>query len=75
MKNNNKKPFFYQSRNGTEFSCKAADFSYLIEVKRKPENLNSFMTDIAEMAAMHALEVRPTLNEFSGYDCLHFAIK
>jgi len=69
---NNTQPFSWSSRNGSQFYCDRKDFGSKIFVSCSPEKKERLSQDIAEMIAMHALEIWPTLNGFSGYDCLNF---
>ena len=69
----NKKPFSYLSRYGTYFSSNTCDFSYGVNVSDKPHE-ELFISDVAEMIGFHAVNIRPELNGFSGYDCIKFRI-
>lgn len=68
------KKFSYTSRSGTKFRCESAHFNSEIVVSGAPYNPEKFAADVAEMIAIHALEVWPTLNGFSGYDNLTFRL-
>ena len=77
-KANNAKPFEFHTNDGVIFTSPRSDFQGGINVKGLPvnvqtdENLNRLMVAVAEMVAYHRGEVWPTLNGFSGYDCLRF---
>ena len=77
-KANNEKPFEYHTNDGVVFKCDRSDFRSVIEVNgfacniSQPRNLNAAMRAVSEMIAYHRSEVWPTLNGFSGYDCINF---
>lgn len=66
MKTNNS--FYYHSHYGTVFESNL-DLSYPLVITR-PDYVSEeqFVADCIEMGAMHALNTRPTLNVFAGYD-------
>lgn len=71
----NKKPFQYIGHCGTEFTCDNCELSKPILVKSyasSPNQLNFLLRDVAEMTGWHAVNIRPELNGFSGYDCIEF---
>jgi hypothetical protein len=68
--------FEHISGNGTKFKSTRCDFrDGCVVVKRKGIIQALFAQDIAEMAGYHALNIRPDLNGFSGYDTIHFEIR
>lgn len=75
---NNEKPFVYHTSDGVVFTCERADLTKPIQVKGlainldAEGNLSNALRAVAEMAAFHRAEVWPTLNGFSGYDCIKF---
>ena len=78
-KENNAKPFVYETSDRVRFECAKSDFSAPIQVKGLPlgldrgdHNLSAAISAVAEMIAYHKGEVWPTLNGFGGYDCLTF---
>jgi hypothetical protein len=77
-KENNEKPFEYHTNDGVIFTSDRCDFSSGVKVKgfacniSQPHNLHAALRAVAEMIAYHRAEVWPTLNGFSGYDCIHF---
>lgn len=73
-------PYTYTSRNGTTFRS-TRGLGGGVTIKRvKRVGLRArvktsvreglFIADCMEFAAMHAIQVHPTLNGFQGYDCL-----
>lgn len=72
----NDKPFGHISANGTEFKAERCDFAGGCTVLRRTGlSQELLLQDVAEMAAYHALHIRPDLNGFSGYDTIRFVIK
>jgi len=74
----NNKPFQYLAHCGTEFRCAKCDFSapiYYHQYASSPCAVEFLMNDIAEMIGYHAVNIRPELNGFAGYDCLKFERK
>lgn len=67
----NKKPFQYRSHFGTVFNCPTCDLSKPIVITDAPA-FDLLLRDVAEMAGWHAVNIRPELNGFAGYDCLTF---
>ncbi len=67
--------FHYRASNGTEFSCEKENLGKTVIVKR-PEGIKekNFIADIAEMAAYHAMNVRPILDSFAGYDTIRYEV-
>lgn len=81
----NKNKFEYHSSKGTIFVCDTCDFSTPITVYAHYDSFVKegvrFLTvsklvlpDIAEMIGYHAVNIRPELNGFQGYDCLRFDV-
>lgn len=81
----NKNKFEYHSSKGTYFECDTCDFSTPITVYAhydsfvkegvRFESLSKLLfPDVAEMIGYHAVNIRPELNGFQGYDCLRFDI-
>lgn len=69
----NKKPYVYEARNGTKFTCSRSDLADKVKYSNDIIiTIDQLMTDVAEMAAMHAMFTRPELNGFAGYDTLRF---
>lgn len=81
----NNKRFEYAAKN-TWFTCKSCDFSHPIKVYTSLNYVpvkneqginylpNNVLNDVAEMIGYHAVNIRPELNGFAGYDCLRFEI-
>ena len=68
----NEKPFSYICRFGTQFTCPRCDFDAPVKVITPPKNIKQRMSDVAEMIGYHAVNIRPELNGFRGYDCIEF---
>ncbi len=74
----NNKPFTHICRLGTVFHCEKCDLSRKIYYSGAPDGCHSklkmeaFGKDVAEMIGYHAVNIRPELNGFAGYDCLVF---
>jgi methyl coenzyme M reductase subunit D len=69
----NEKPYVYESSNGTKFTCTRSDLADKIKYGNEEIiTIEQLMTDVAEMAAMHAMFTHPELNGFAGYDTLRF---
>lgn len=71
------KAFQYISNHGTIFECSKCDFSTPIVVfgNASTKNKGLLVLDVAEMIGYHAVNIRPELNGFAGYDCLRFEYK
>ena len=78
----NEKSFEYLSHHGTTFKCSRCDLADTIWViwpedetgARGLEEDAYFWQDIAEMVGYHAVNIRPELNGFAGYDTFHFEV-
>lgn len=71
----NNKPFKYFAHCGTFFECEKRDLSapiYYEQYSSSPDAISFLMRDAAEMSGYHAVNIRPELNGFQGYDCLEF---
>lgn len=66
------KKFKYTSRDGTKFRCESEALTGHIEVGNASYNPERFAAAVAEMIAIHAMEIHPRLNGFAGYDTLTF---
>lgn len=74
----NNKSFQYLSHCGTVFECAKCDFSAPIYVEvggGAYDFVDILIKDVAEMIGYHAVNIRPELNGFAGYDCLTFKDK
>lgn len=65
-------PYEFTGRNGTQFSCERSDLKAPVRVSNRPGWEEDLVADTAQFAAMHALQVLPLLNGFTGYDAVHF---
>ena len=70
----NDKPFSHACRFGTEFIAYRCDFVGGIKIKNRPSNQLFFASDVAEMIGFHAVNIRPELNGFQGYDCIQWSV-
>ena len=64
----NDKPFEHTSHRGTTFKCQRCDFAAPITISG-PLSM-AVLEDLAEMIGWHAVNIRPELNGFAGYDCI-----
>lgn len=71
---NNSTPIEHRSHFGTLFAAERADLSTGVKVSGVPEDAASAMSDVAEFAAFHAMQVWPELTAFPGYDCIYFEV-
>lgn len=72
----NNKSFEYISHHGSTFNCETCDFSDPIIVDAEHvHTIEDLMADVAEMIGWHAINIRPHLNGFAGYDCIEFERK
>lgn len=71
----NHKSFSHYCRYGTKFTASRCDFRDGVEVSDVPETQTQFACDVAEMIGYHAVNIRPELNGFQGYDCINWIIK
>lgn len=69
----NHKPFSHYCRFGTRFGASRCDFRDGVSVMYdRPLTKEEAASDVAEMIGYHAVNIRPELNGFQGYDCIEW---
>ena len=66
----NESSFSHHCHYGTMFVAKRCDFRGGVQAIGAPKDKAAFASDVAEMIGYHAVNIRPELNGFSGYDCI-----
>jgi len=62
--------FEHTGKHGTKLTASRCDFKNGVTVIHPAISLSDFASDIAEIIAYHAMNVRENLTEFAGYDCI-----
>ncbi len=71
----NGEPFEHTCHWLTRFTAKRCDFVGGVTAHVIPgRTREQVMADVAEMIGFHAVNIRPQLNGFAGYDCIDFKV-
>lgn len=73
----NDTPLEHSCANGLTFKTETADLRKGVTVVKGDfwfEDALKMGADFAQFGAWHAMEIRPNLNWFAGYDAIHYTI-
>jgi hypothetical protein len=71
----NNTPIEHRSKNGLVFKSENGDLRTGVTVEESYSiTADAIFSDIVEFGAWHAMQIRPNLNGFSGYDCIKYAL-